>query len=65
MGIPDYQTLMLPLLKHTADGREHRSQALSRRLPRISNLQTPSGGSSFLAAVRSCSIIAWAGLEHI
>jgi restriction system protein len=23
MGIPDYQTLMLPLLKHTADGREH------------------------------------------
>ncbi len=24
MAIPDYQTLMLPLLQHCADGEEHR-----------------------------------------
>jgi restriction system protein len=32
MGIPDYQTLMLPLLKHTADGQEHSFHSLVESL---------------------------------
>lgn len=32
MPIPDYQTLMLPLLRICADGREHRTPALAERV---------------------------------
>jgi len=32
MGIPDYQTLMLPLLKHTADGQEQSFHSLVESL---------------------------------
>ena len=32
MAIPDYQTLMLPLLRIIADGREHQQAALVEAL---------------------------------
>jgi restriction system protein len=34
MPIPDYQTLMLPLLKVAGDGREHRTSDVANRLAR-------------------------------
>ncbi len=38
MSVPDYQTLMLPLLKHTADGAEHSFSALVEELGTVFEL---------------------------
>jgi restriction system protein len=38
MAIPDYQTLMLPLLRHTADGKIHTARELKESLATAFNL---------------------------
>ena len=51
MGIPDYQTIMLPLLREISDGREHPLQAVIEALAKTFNVSDtdrkellPSGG---------------------
>jgi restriction system protein len=38
MGVPDFQSVMLPLLKYTADGREHRQSESADALAQHFNL---------------------------
>lgn len=54
MGIPDYQTVMLPLLRLTSDGKEHQIREAVERLANQFNLSEgerketlPSGGTIF------------------
>ena len=65
MSIPDYQSLMLPLLKRVADGQEHTFPSLVEALAADFKLSEPerrellpSGGHSYLT-------IAWGGLGPI
>ena len=45
MAIPDYQTCMLPLLRHLADGQEHPLRDAEKPWPRTLGSVLPSGQS--------------------
>ena len=55
MTIPDYQTLMLPLMEVASDGAEHECQRRSRHSPSASGSRPPNGRRYF-RAVRQTTI---------
>jgi len=62
LAIPDYQTVMLPLLRLAADGKEHKVREAIEDLADSSPSRRTSGRSYSRAVARPPSITAWDGL---
>jgi restriction system protein len=65
MAIPDYQNLMLPLLRLASDRKEHQLRAVTETLTDEFTLSSEERMSSSPAEASSSSLIASAGPEHI
>lgn len=61
MPIPDFQTLMRPLLEMHADGREHRNRDLVDALAERFGLSEEDRREMLPSGARSCLITGWAG----
>jgi len=65
VAIPDYATLMLPLLKIAGDGQEHRVGDVIGQLVNTFSLTEPNGASYYPAGRKRRSRIEFIGREVI
>jgi hypothetical protein len=65
MTIPDYQTVMLPVLELLSEGGEMSISGLTERLPTDSNLLRKNGRKCFQVGNRGSSAIALPGPKRI